>query len=302
MRRIELLIALSLAPLGHPVRAEGAPDAGEAVPETPPPADSLCAGALSAAIDLEPGEFHLFAYDVARQLLAVRPLPELPPGEQRRVTIRLRSRDPDVLLPVPPDVVSVVREDHHAGRLHLALLVRRRPEANDAPPPQRSSPCRDGVVEVEPTRAWLHLDDFVLSERDLRDDRRRIAYPEVEVGPIQVAAGTPAVERQRLTEAIRTVGIDCLRRATRDVPSVQGAMTIELRESPVGQPERPRILVDAVVFSPLSNCLPSALFEARPVWDALPAGGRVFVPFYFRGSPVVLPPDDGPLSNETKAP
>jgi hypothetical protein len=290
---VNLLIALSLAPAVRPAGARAAPDAGTPPPPGGAPIDALCAGAPSAELELDGNEFQVQAYDAARQLVALRADPDLPPTGRRRFTVRLLHLR-DLLLPLPPDAVGTLTEDQRNGRLRLVLTVRREAEDQaDAPLPATVSPCRAGeVVDVTPTRARLERDDLVLAERNLEaTGPGPISMPEVQVGPIRSAPGAAPVDAEKLRGPLREAGVTCLRQAMRDLHSLNGAMTVELERSAVGEPLPPRIHIDAVVFSPLSSCLPQALLDERPLWDALPPGARIFFPLYFRGSPVVLPPD-----------
>jgi hypothetical protein len=299
MRRVNLLLALTLAPTG----AHAAPDAGSPAPANDRSLDALCEGAASAEIDLDPNEFELRAYDAARHVLAVRTEEELAPSSRRPMLVHI-ARLHDMLLRLPPDAFSVVQDEHHAGRLRLAMVVRRDGAADSEGAPT-GGPCRGGVVDVEPTRVRLERDDFVLAEADLTPPPKplRIAFPEVRVGTIKAAPGSPPVEIERLRAPIQEAGVQCLRTVARDVHSLNGAMTVELERSPVGEPLPPRIRIDAVVFSPLSACLPGELVDSAAIWEALPPGGKVYFPLYFRGSPVTLPPDEGtPLTKGANAP
>jgi hypothetical protein len=300
MRRVNLLLALTLAPAG----AHAAPDAGSPPPADDRSLDALCKGAPTAEIALDPNEFELRAYDASRHLLAVHTEEELAPSSRRPVLVRI-ARLQDVLLRLAPDAFTVVQDEHHAGRLRLAMVVRRDGGSNQADAPAGGGPCAGGVVDVEPTRVRLERDDFVLAEADLTPQPKplRIAFPEVRVGAIKAANGSPPVEAERLRAPIHDAGVRCLRAVARDLHSLNGAMTVELERSPVGEPLPPRIRIDAVVFSPLSACLPGQLVDTAAIWDVLPPGGKVYFPLYFRGSPVTLPADTGtPLTRGAKAP
>ncbi len=303
MRRVNLLLALTLAPAAIPAGAHGAPDAGSPSTANDRSLEALCKGAASAEIALDPNEFELRAYDAARHVLAVHAAEELAPSNRRPVLVRI-TRLQDVLLRLSPEAFTVVQDEHHAGRLRLAMEVRREgtADADDAP---TGGPCRGGIVDVEPTRVRLEREELVLAEADLTPPPRslRIAFPEMRVGPIRAAQGSPPVDAERLRGPIHDAGLRCLRMAARDVHSLNGAMTVELERSPVGEPLPPRIRIDAVVFSPLSACLPGELVDTVAVWEALPPGGKVYFPLYFRGSPVTLPPDGGtPLTRGANAP
>lgn len=288
-----LLIALSLAPPTGPAGAM--PDPGEPAPTRADTIEGLCQGAQRARVELDPSEFHLQAYDTRGQILAIHAEPELAAGPRRPVGLRLTRLAQDLLLPLPPEAFGLVRDEHEAGRLKLVLTVRR--SARDSAEPTPSA-CAGGLVDVEPTVARLLRDDFVLAEQDLDTPPkpRRIAYPEVVVGPMRTASGCPRAQHERLSGAVHETAVGCLRAAMRDVHSLNGAMMVELERSPVGEPQPPRIRVDAVVFTPLSNCLTQALAEAEDVWNAVPPGGKVWFPLYFRGSPVTLPPDEAPAA------
>ena len=272
MHRLLIIVTLSLAP------TEGAladPD-GETDCRAHEGADEMV---------LRGDEFQIAGYDSDNGVVAVRVTRELEPVAGRRGRVRLLGADDDLHLPMRPASFQLALEAGQTQALELVMKVHRVEAAT------RPVVTREDCADVMPDRVELKSGQLVLAERDLHRPLQPEPIIEVRVrlGPAQAqvpgSALDPTVQRQ-----VQFLAETCLRQALGGTPMVRGALTLELRTSPIGQPVRPRIVVDGLVNKPLSHCLVRTLFE-DPLWKRVSPGTHLFVPLYFMGSRA-LPPQD----------
>lgn len=295
MLRPTLLLLTAAATSGHcpPANAQAAD-----------PTDTLCRTDDATEMELWPDEFIFDGYDAEVGVAALLTREELPPEHGRHRSVRLaRSVQERLLIPMAPDVLTEAIEAHRSGGLRLVLFVRRTHAGNDAP---GNGPCGDGVVEVTPTAARLRPSAMPLSIAERRLDQPlpavRITRPDVRVGRIKPDPESPPFDTTPLPDLLKPIGLRCLRQSLVSLPSLQGALTVELRRSPVGRPVRPLVVVDGLVSRPVNTCLVSALLDDEALWRVLPPGASAYVTFYFRGVPIELPPAIDALSVGTDPP
>lgn len=238
-----------------------------------PAAEGQCTHAGSMEVQLAADELHLDGFDVLNGLVGVSAAEELEPREGRPRALRLHEGR-RLLVPVPRADIPLLVEAHREGTLCATLRVRHWNEAS----------CDDLV----PTSICVGLKDAETPVACWDLEKAPRVRPEPE---LHVWIGTPHAEGppqelpvERLREKARDIGEGCLREVMAQLHALQGAMSVQLSTTPLGQPERPQVVVDGLVNKPLSHCLVQRLFEERAVWQGLPPGMRMYVPFYFRGA------------------
>ncbi len=220
-----------------------------------------------APIVLEAEEFRFLGFDAQRDLIALRTLPALPATEARPRNLKVVEARRAMLLQVPATQVGLLVEAKRAGQATLKLQVRCADE------PAVGARCTR--VRVQTLSVWAG--EAQLAERDLR---KPLVLPRVAA---MVEVRLPG--HRAVRELAQGVGRDCLLRALDGTRMISGALQVELRASPVGRPERPRIVIDSLVNKTLSHCLVQRLLEERGVWIGIAPGARRYMPFYFRGGP-----------------
>jgi hypothetical protein len=272
MHRLLFIVTLSLAPT-EAVLAD-------------PDGDSDCRADDGAdEMVLRGDEFQIAGYDSDNGVVALRVARELEPVPGRRGRVRLVGTDEDLHLPMLPASFQLALEAGQSQALQLVMKVHR------VEAPTRPVVTREDCADVMPDRVELKSGQLVLAERDLH----RPLQPEpiievrVRVGPQHAQVPGSALDATVLRQ-VQFLAETCLRQALGGTPMVRGALTLELRTSPIGQPVRPRIVVDGLINKPLSHCLVRTLFE-DPLWKRVTPGTHLFVPLYFMGSRT-LPPQD----------
>jgi len=266
--------------------------------QTNDPTETLCRTEQTAELELWPDEFVFDGYDAEVGVAALLTRSVLAEGHGRRRPVRFaRALHDRLLIPMAPDVLTEAIDAHRSGALRLVLRVHRTRREDGGPD---SPPCADGVVDVTPTAARLRPSaaPFPIAERRL--DRPlpavRITRPDVRVGRIKRDPESPSFDPAPLPALLKPIGLRCLRQSLVSLPSLQGALTVELRRSPIGRPVRPRVVVDGLVSRPVNTCLVAGLMDERAIWRVLTPGASAYVTFYFRGVPVELP---GPAASLT---
>ena len=258
MRRFVTI--LSLVGLTAPVFAQ----------EKGPP----CPKSKRIEVHLAAGEFKIPAYDAQRGLMVVRPMTDLLPSVVREFSVRLLLSQPEVLMPLRPDSLSLGLE---TGAADLELVVVGDPAA-PAQPPAAKPDC--ATLTVRTLR--LQHRGIVLSRRDLA---RPVDEPALEAKVytrLHVERGearAPALEAvgRRLTER-------CVRRALTQTTAIQGALSLQLAKTLLGKPEEPKIVVDGLVNHQLSYCLVAAFRDEPQVWALLEPASRAYLSLYLRGT------------------
>ena len=223
---------------------------------------------------LTAGEFKIPAYDARRGLMVVRPMTELLPGLVREFSVRLKLSQPEVLMALRPDSLSLGME---TGPADLELVIEGEPAAPVVPPADKPD-C--AVLTVRSMR--LQRGGVVLSRRDL-------AQP-VDSPPIETKVYTRLhVERgEARAPALEAVGRRlserCVRRALMQTPAIQGAVSLQLAKTLLGKPEEPKIVVDGLVNHQLSYCLVAAFRDEAQVWTLLEPASRAYLSLYLRGT------------------
>jgi hypothetical protein len=72
------------------------------------------------------------------------------------------------------------------------------------------------------------------------------------------------------------------------VPSVRGALVIEVERTAVGQRLRPQVVVDVTVCNRLVDCVTDAMATDEALFEGLSDGQRAFLPIYFKDSPAPM--------------
>ncbi len=258
--------------------AHGAP--GGVVAEEPG-FEAMCRGAEGARVELDASEFEVSGYDSGRGVLTLRLAPVL---VRARGQVLVDARGP-VPLAMGANDLETALEARKRGSLRLELdvhCVQRSPFG-----PRLDQCCGS----IRPDIARLSAGQLLVAERNLREPFA--PRPRIDAH-VQVAT-VRAFDEKGVTEALvgdevrrraHMHGHSCLLRALHASGSVNGAVSVEIRVRRDRRPRRPRIVVDGLVHDALEHCLVSSLFEDAALWEMLPAPGRVYVPFYFRGDAV----------------
>lgn len=234
---------------------------------------SACSGSDPLVVRLQADDLRVNGFDAINGMVAVSVARRLEscPGRPRALTIH---RGRNLLVPVPATDIPLLLEAQREGGLRGTVELRRWSEAG----------CDDFV----PSSICLAIRgaDLPVACRDLdkAPETRPVVELDVRVGPPHSENGEHELPSKRLRDQARFVGQECLREVLGHVHAVRGAMSIQLTTSPLGRPQRPRVVVDGLVNRPLSHCLVKRLFEDPTVWKGLPDGARLYLPFYFRGA------------------
>jgi len=189
------------------------------------------------------------AVDIKRALLAIRPLKGSSPKVER-----LQFQPGDLLVALAPSEINAVLGAFHEQRLRIKLS-------------QKSQRC--GAFQTQKI-SFFDL-QLPLTEVEPEYQRRR---PELRV---RVGGDGPGGTQLRLRA--EQIARRCLRYMNTSL--LRGALIVELRSSPLGLPEPPRMVVDGLIRPLLSRCLLNELRHSELLWRELPPGARDLLPFYF---------------------
>jgi hypothetical protein len=275
-----LAFGYRLAPLllpGAPVCAQEIAPAGLAMPQAAPITD-----ASLRTVPVLSGEFKLQAYDSERGMISVSLPAEVVGAGPGAPRYRMRA-DAPLLVPVPPGLLGDVVDAERNGRMALDVSV----EA--LPPVPTDGPDRPAdFVEVRPTWVRLNIERNTVAEAAVGESAA--AAPSagaVEVGPTWCEARPLAESADRQVRAATLrVARRCALQAGAHVPSIRGALQIELERSAVGERRRPKVVLDVTLCNRLVDCLTDGLSREDALWSALEDGDKAFVPIYFKGAPV----------------
>lgn len=252
-----------------PVRAEEQP--------TPTPA-GLARSKTTFAVTA--GEFTLHAYDSERGLISVSLPTEPIQAQAGGPRVRLRS-DAAMLVPVPPGLLSEVVEAERNGRVELDVEVEPLP-ASPAVEPNRPA----DAVDVRPTWVRLNIERNTVVEGPVGGTPPTRGTAAVEVGsPFVEGRVLNDGDEDRMRTSAAEVARKCAISAGAHVPSIRGALQIQLERGPVGDRKMPRVAVDVTLCNRLVDCLTDALYQDNQLWMPLEPGERAFLPIYFKGSP-----------------
>ena len=117
-----------------------------------------------------------------------------------------------------------------------------------------------------------------------------IAYVNVSKKKLQERLGlrlnsTIRVERGQVdTEAVKrisqTVAKACARQMQHGGATLQGALSIQLESSVLGEPRPPRAVVDGLVNRPFTQCLLSSFKRHGRLWTLMQPATRTYVTIY----------------------
>jgi len=226
-------------------------------------------------------EFRIPAYDARRGLVLVQPDTELLPGVDRQYSVRLRMPQPQVLMPLGPTGLFFGLQ---SGTRELEMVVVAEPGGHDCAAETQPA-CDDLVVRA------LHLKrgDMIISSRRLdrplapsvRLRTRVIERVQLDRGDLSPRA------MARVGARGRAMAESCLRKALARTRAIQGALTVELATSVLGERDRTRVVVDGLVNPEVSRCLLGGFEADDELWSDLGPAARVFMVLYFRGESVV---------------
>lgn len=230
-------------------------------------------------------EFTIPAYDARRGLVLVRPQTELLPGVERQFSVRLRLPEPRILMPLGPTGLYLGLDD---GPDELELVVIAEPGGPDC-----AVETRPACDELEVRSVHLKRGDLIISSRRLDQPlepslslrTRVLERVQVDRGELEEA------QIARLGTRSRSLGEACLRKGLSRTRAIQGALTVELATSVLGEPEHARIVVDGLVNPGVSRCLLDRFESEAALWSELGPAARLYVVLYFRGESVVESPE-----------
>ncbi len=226
-------------------------------------------------------EFRIPAYDARRGLVLVQPQTELLPGVERQYTVKLRLPHPQILMPLGPTGLFLGLND---GPDALEMVVVAEPGGPDC-----AVETRPACDELDVRAVHLKRGDMIISSRrldqplepSLRLSTRVIERVQVEQGEVERAA------LGRIGTRGRSLGERCLRSALERTRAIQGALTIELATSVLGERDRTRVVVDGLVNDEISRCLLGGLENHAPLWADMGPATRLYLVLYFRGESTV---------------
>lgn len=238
------------------------------------PAGAPCPKSRPVEVHLTAGEFKIPAYDARRGLVAVRPKTELLPGLVREFSVRLLLKSPEVLMPIAADRLSVGLE---TGASDLELVVEGEPAVPASPPAAEPDCTALTVRSIRLQRGGVVLSKRVLAQpvEPQRLETKVFSRLHVERGSAHASA--LETEGRRLAET-------CIRRALDHTHAIQGALSLQLAKTLLGQPEEPKVVVDGLVNQPLSVCLITAFRETEMIWGHLEPASRAYLTLYLRGA------------------
>jgi hypothetical protein len=277
-----ILAILPLALLGPPACAHA--QATPAQPTVAPiPRPALLPGGRRprTTVPVLPDEFQIQAFDPTLGVIQVTLPPEFQETTRARERVRVRAEAP-LLVPVSPALFHDVIEAKRNGRVALDLEV----EPVGVTDENADLPTRpDDLPEVRPTGVRLNIERIPVAEGDLGPARRvspggvEVGRPHTEAGPLSDEAG------DALASAAERIARACAQKTQMHVPSVRGALVVELERTAVGQRLRPQVVVDVTVCNRLVDCVTDAMAEDEALFDGLLDGQRAFLPIYFKDAP-----------------
>ncbi len=226
---------------------------------------------------MSPGEYRIDAVDATHNQVSVQVNGELAPS-QNRAAMRLHGPQ-TIIVPLPGGMLRDVLEADKSGNMDLELEV-------EPVPPAGGDESPLAPLDFRPVHAAFSIGRMPVAETGVTSPTapRVPARPSpVSIGDVQ---GEPALDTaHRAQSTLEALGVAhrCAERMRSEFAAVRGSLTMELERSLVGQPERPRLVVDAAVCRHLEECLTDELARDGALWEAIEPGQHVFVPFYFTG-------------------
>ena len=247
----------------------------------PAPMPALFSGVTT--VPVLPGEFRLQAYDTERGMISVSLPAELSSGKPGGLRYRMRG-SASLLVPVPPGLLNEVVEAERNGRVELDVSVEALPAA-----PANAPDRPDDMVDARPTWVRLNIERNPVAEAAVGLPTGGGQSPRpaaIQVGPLRgESRGFTAAAERKFADATLRVANRCALQAGAHVPSIRGALQVELERSPVGERRRPQVVLDLTVCNRLVDCLTDGLATDDDVWSVLDDGDRAWVPIYFKGAP-----------------
>ncbi len=225
-------------------------------------------------------EFNIPAYDARRGLVLVQPQTELLPGLERQFAVRLRMREPRVLMPLGPTGLFFGLQ---SGPRDLEMVVVAEPVGPDC-----AVETRPACDELEVRALHLKRGDMIISSRELD----RPVEPAVQLRTrvmtkIQIDRGEVDAEAAAALGARgQALGEVCLRKALSRTRAIQGALVVELTTTVLGEPGATRVVVDGLVNPAVTRCLIERARDDEALWAALGPAARVYLSLYFRGEAI----------------
>ncbi len=233
-----------------------------------------CSFEATVELRLEADEFSIPVYDAQRGLMVVQLSHELMPNLDRARSVRLDMPRPEVVLPIIPASVSLGLEK---GLRNLQLVVEAEP-MNRAPSPIDIRPnCQD--LKLRAIR--LENDSVVLGRQQVLEAKAK-GRPTLKVEHgIRMTAGQ--ANTSVVNDVVTALARRCLERSLSDQSRINGALSIRLARSLLGDAEKPTIVVDGLINHEIGHCLISSLEDAAPLWGAIEPASILFLDLYLRG-------------------
>jgi hypothetical protein len=228
------------------------------------------------------GEFKLQAYDSERGMISVSLPAEVVGAGPGAPRYRMRA-DAPLLVPVPPGLLGDVVDAERNGRMALDVSFEALPPAPSDGPDRPAD-----LVEVRPTWVRLNIERNTVAEAAVGEVGELAPKAgAVEVGPTWCEARplTEMADRQVRAATLR-VARRCAVQAGEHVPSIRGALQIEVERSAIGERRKPKVVLDVTLCNRLVDCLTDGLGREDALWSALEDGDKAFIPIYFKGAPV----------------
>ena len=216
-------------------------------------------------------EFDVAGYDAKRGVLAIKPTRTLKPNALRARAVRLRMSKSSVYLQVEPGALKLGLEDGPKG---LELVVEADPLKGMLTGPQK--PRCDEVV---PKRVALERAGLKIASTALPAEGASVDF-------VNVRAQLSIERGQVETPKLQPVALELARRCARRLPNqgrrLRGAVSVQIETSLVGEPMRPKLVVDGLVNRQFTYCLVSAFRETQALWNTIEPATRAYVTLYLR--------------------
>ncbi len=229
-----------------------------------------CPNQKKLSVKLQSSEFQLPGYDARRGLLAVRPMKTLSANQKRRHDIQVHWSSEDLHFSIHPSTFGMGL-DSDEGILTLAVTGRS-PETSAAQSP--TAPCR----EMIPERVVLQRNGIELATVDLDKAKTTKDVGLQLTSKLRVERGQ--LDQKSIRSLTEHVAHQCAAMMDHRGATLQGALSIQLETTVLGEAMSPKTVVDGLVNRPYTQCLISSLGRHKKLWKRIQPGTRAYVTVY----------------------
>lgn len=225
-------------------------------------------GPMSAHLSAH--EFEIPGYDASRGLLAIRPSKVLAASAKRGHEIQIHWSSRDIHFSLPPSALGIGLED---GKNTFTLSVTGDPPAKSAAR-QPSAPCQDMV----PKRIALERHGIEIAVVNV-DKRRADSRPGLRLtSTLKIERGEAEAEQVQVIST--TIAKACATQMQHGGSTLQGALSIQLESSVLGEVRPPKAVVDGLVNRPFTQCLLRSFKRHDRLWTFIQPATRAYLTIY----------------------